>query len=246
MSMAAQRVRDYLVPYLGHMPVTAVRPDTVRGYRLYLHDRGLAPRSVRHLLTDFRCMLGWAAEGGLIERSPFPRRVMPRVQETAPDRLGDAEVARVLGIPEPQAFVCRLALATGLRWGELCRARREHISHGFLVVTQTKSTRLRRVPLSQDMIREIGAHPGPLVPYSPQATSSFSKFVRRHSGVPHFHVHQLRHTFACRWVERGGSLPALQQILGHASIVTTQMYARLSDESVRREAARIHGVETRW
>ena len=63
--------------------------------------------------------------------------------------------------------------------------------------------------------------------------------MRRESGLARFHVHQLRHTFACQWIERGGSLAALQQILGHASVVTTQRYARLSDEAVRREAVRL-------
>jgi len=55
------------------------------------------------------------------------------------------------------------------------------------------------------------------------------------SGLPHFHAHQLRHTSACEWLEDGGSLAALQQVLGHASIVTTQRYARLTDEIVMEE-----------
>src|SRR5689334_3478835 len=245
MGMAAQRVRDYLVPFMGEIPLTDVRPDTVRRYRLHLHSCGLAVRSVRHLLTDLRCMLGWSTEVGLLDRSPFPRRVMPRIQETPPDRLEAMAVEAVLAVPEPHAFVIRLGLGAGLRWGELCRARREHVVHGMLVVAQTKSSRIRRIPLSPELAREIAARPGRLVPFSEGASSSFAKVVRRHSGVAGFHVHQLRHTFACTWLEAGGSLPALQQILGHASVVTTQMYAKLSDDAVRREAERIHGAATR-
>jgi site-specific recombinase XerD len=49
----------------------------------------------------------------------------------------------------------------------------------------------------------------------------------------------MRHAFACQWLEKGGSLAALQQVLGHASITTTQRYAKLSDEAVMREAARL-------
>ena len=56
--------------------------------------------------------------------------------------------------------------------------------------------------------------------------------MRRLTGIEGFHVHQMRHTFACQWLERGGNLAALQQVLGHASIETTQRYARLSDEMV--------------
>ena len=50
--------------------------------------------------------------------------------------------------------------------------------------------------------------------------------ARKLSGVERFHVHMLRHTFACAWVDRGGSLAALQLLLGHSSITTTQRYGR--------------------
>ena len=53
-------------------------------------------------------------------------------------------------------------------------------------------------------------------------------------------VHRHRHAFACSWVEKGEALAALQQTLGHASIVTTQRYARLTDEAVQRKFERLH------
>lgn len=244
--MAAQRVSDYLEPFLGGQVLQEVGADDLRLYRVHLEGRGLAPRSVRHLLAEARCLLNWAVESGHLDRSPFPRRIMPRIQETPPDRLSPGEVERVLSIAEPHAFVVRLGLGTGLRWGELVRARAEDVDGAMLVVAQTKSSRLRRVPVAPDLLNEILTRGGRLVPFSEGGAGSFNKLVARRSGVDTFHVHQLRHTFACRWLEAGGSLPALQQILGHRSVVTTQHYARLTDESVRLEAARINGTIASW
>ena len=233
------RVRMYLAEFMGYKPLVAVQPDDLREYRLWLETHDIKPLTVVHLLSDARCFFNWCVDVALIDKSPFPRRIMPRVQERAPDRLSDAQVEAVLSIAEPHAFVVRLALATGLRWGELTRAQAAHVEQGMLVVAQTKSGRLRRVPLPADLLGEIRGRVGRLVAYSWKSPGSFAGAVRRLSGVEGFHVHQLRHTFACRWVEQGGNLAALQQILGHASIVTTQRYARLSDEAVRRESARL-------
>ncbi len=71
--------------------------------------------------------------------------------------------------------------------------------------------------------------------------NTFARWVRGNSSVKRFHAHMTRHTAACRWLEAGGSLAALQEILGHASIVTTQRYARLSEVHVKAEAERIAG-----
>lgn len=238
-AMTAQRVRDYLVPFMGPDPIQDVRGNDLRGYRVWLEKRELAPRTVRHLLADARCLMNWAVDNSILDHSPFPRRIMPRIQETLPDRLTADEIRAVLGIPEPKAFIIRLGLTTGLRWGELCRARAEHLRMGMIEIAHTKSGRVRRVPVPGALVGEICRRVGRLVPYGEGSAGSFNKFVRRHSGVGRFHVHQLRHSFACNWIERGGSLPSLQQVLGHASVTTTQHYAKLSDEHVRREAERI-------
>jgi integrase/recombinase XerD len=247
---AGQRVRDYLDPFMGHMLIERVTGEDVRAYRLWLERKTkLSVTSIWHLLSDCRCLLRWCEDSGLVERSPFPRRVMPRLQERPPDRLTDEQAALIAALPEPHGFVCRLALCTGLRWGELCRAQAADVKRlrvsgsvedqWFVEVANTKSKRVRRVPLTPDLLREVRGRVGRLAPYAAGSPGSFAERVRRRSGVEGFHVHQMRHTFACQWLERGGSLAALQQILGHASIVTTQRYAKLTDEAVMREAKRL-------
>lgn len=238
--LAAQRVRDFFDPFMGHVLLERVTGEDVRAFRLWLErTTRLSMTSVWHVLSDLRCLLNWCADAGLVERSPFPRRVMPRLQERPPDRLTDEEADRLRGLPDPHGFVCRLALGTGLRWGELCRAQAAEVERGFLVVHQTKSRRVRRVPLSPELAAEVRGRVGRLVGFASTSPGSFAGAVRRATGIWRFHVHQMRHTFACQWLDRGGSLAALQQILGHASIVTTQRYARLTDEIVMREAERV-------
>lgn len=98
---------------------------------------------------------------------------------------------------------------------------------------------MRRVPIPQELLNEIRGRVGRIVPYSLQG---FTDAIRRETPLKKFHAHQLRHSFACLWLENGGSLPALQQLLGHASIVTTQRYGRLTDDAVFEEAKRVQMV----
>ena len=250
--LAAQRVRDYLNPLLGHVLLHRVTPDIVRKYRADVErsafkqgvgerERGrtrqLSPQSVRHILSDLRCLLNWCEDSELIERSPFPRHVLPKVQERAPNRLTADELKQVCSLEEPYGFICRFLAQTGLRWGEFVRAKMTDVSGETLVISQTKSGRVRRVPLPPSLREELRTRVGRISPLT--NPDGFAKQVRRRSGVETFHAHQLRHTFACRWLEVGGSLAALQEILGHASIVTTQRYGRLGEAHVQAEAARI-------
>jgi len=190
----------------------------------------LSPQSVKHVLSDLRCILNWCEDSGLVERSPFPRRVLPKIQERPPDRLSDDEVERVCSVEEPYGFIARFLVFTGVRWGEAARVRSTDIQAGALVVHQTKSGKVRRVPLPDELLRELRLKVGRLLPL--QNAQGFAIQIRKRTGIERFHAHQLRHSFACRWLEAGGSLAALQEILGHASIVTTQRYGRLGEAHV--------------
>src|SRR5262249_17960181 len=94
-----------------------------------------------------------------------------------------------------------------------------------------------RVPLPPMLRRELQERVGLISPL--KDADGFAKQVRQRSGVERFHAHQLRHTLAGRWLEDRGSLAPLQEILGHASLVTTHRYGRLREAQVQGEAARI-------
>jgi integrase len=228
-----------LLAFLGRYALAKVGKDDLRKYRLWLERHDLSPLSVSHQLAEARCFFNWCLDCDLIDRSPVPRRLMPRIQERPPDRLTDEEIEAVVRIPEPYGFVVRLALGTGMRWGELSRVQSSDVRDGILTIHQTKSGKVRRVPLPPELIEEIRTRVGKFVAFS--SPGQFNTRVRILSQVWRFHAHQLRHSFACRWIERGGSLAALQQLLGHSSIVTTQRYARLMDETVFAEARRLSG-----
>jgi len=109
------RIKHYLVPFLGHLLLDELTPGDLWNFRLWLDKQGLRPATVYQVLSDCRCMLLWYDK-------PFPRRLMPRIPKEPPRRLSDEEAEKLRELPEPHGFVCRLALGTGMRWGELCRA----------------------------------------------------------------------------------------------------------------------------
>lgn len=214
--------------------------DDIREFRIELEQMwSLGPYTVTHIMSDLRCLLRWAVGVGLLERSPFPARVMPRIPEVAPRGFDAREVAVLEAVPGIGGSVLRVLLGTGLRWAEACRATQDDVRGALLEVGNTKSGRLRRVPLSAQLREEIARGGHRIVPFAPNSPGSFSRKIRRYTGIPDFHVHRCRHTFAMTWLANGGNLAVLQHILGHRDLTTTMRYARVTDALVEQEAARV-------
>ncbi len=241
--LAATRVARYLLPQLGGRSLAGLTGDDLRRYRLALERRGLKPLTVTHVLSDLRALLLWAVSERLVAHTPFPRRLLPRVSEAPPRGFSPEELRVLTSLPGERGFVLRLLLGTGLRWGEACRARADDVRDGALVVAHGKSGRVRRVPLPPGLAAEVAARRGALVPYATLSPGSFARTVRRKSGVVGFGPHRCRHTFAMHWLAAGGSLAVLQQLLGHRDITTTMRYARITDDVVAREVARVAARE---
>lgn len=237
------RCERVLLPFMGSLRLDEVTVGTLFSYRNYLvgltgrRGRPLSAATVRMYLGDARAVLNHALTLQVLDRSPIPRRWLPKLPERAPDVLSREEQQTLRALPGDYGRLLRLLLGTGIRWGELVRAQAGDIVSGKLIIRRSKSGRVRRVPLSAELLAECQGRIGRLSPF--QDACSFNKRVRLLSGITRFHSHLCRHTFATEWREAGGSLAALQVVLGHGTIAVTERYGTISDDLVDREAARL-------
>lgn len=178
---------------------------------------------------------------------------MPRLTERAPDTLTREESAVLRGLPEPHGFVLRFLLGSGLRWGKMVRAQASDIRDGVLLVKKSKSGKVRRVPLTEDVLAECRDRVGRLCPVTDSV--SFNRRVRELvaeylktldeddrkalKNLQRFHVHLTRHTYASEWRDAGVSRAGLQAVLGHSSVTVTERYGRIADDLVVREVKRL-------
>lgn len=244
LDLAERRFKKHTLPVLGDLRLDQVTTTDLRQFRGVLEAKKLARFTVRHILSDVRCFFRYAVEVSVIAESPFRLSVMPKVPEIAPRSLTDEELAKVLAAtPAEFETAVHLAVLTGLRWGELRRLQWRHVSPGdtpYLVLDRTKSGKVRRVPLIPEAVRILEqerdrSRSSFVLPKRPAKTIDFVAPMREAVGF-YWTFHQLRHTFACQWLDAGGSKEALQKILGHSTITMTERYGRLSDEAVFAEA----------
>jgi integrase len=249
-----QRMRDYLWPLLGATPLSDLKASDIRRLNAELDHRKVGLVTRRRTLEDVRCMLRYAVEeANVLERSPWvsgKKGLLPKLPETAPDPLNEIELAQaVKAAPGKWKPVLLMLAYTGLRWGELRAIRWKDVRESpypHLVVSKshdgpTKSRRVREVPLLPEAQAVLDSLPrGSGAVFSlPETASWIRRYVIRHSRVKDFHVHRLRHTFACWYLERGGSLETLQRVLGHSTVKLTERYGRLRPEVVAAEVRKI-------
>lgn len=249
--LVEQRLRDHLLPEVGRLYLAEVTLPAVRRLRTAL-DPKLSPQSVRHVLSDFRCLLRYAVESGGLDRAPAVHRVFPKVGEQV-RRLSDEQVGEILAAAPPtHGLIIRFLLLTGLRWSEFVRLAWSQVRDlpvPHLELDRTKTGRVRRVPLGLEAravldalkTAPVGNRSGKVrrLQVSPIRSKNAAHMAQRMEAALGFRwsVHQLRHTFAARYLEAGGSVAALQEILGHRSPITTQRYSSGREALIFHEAA---------
>jgi integrase/recombinase XerD len=253
---------------MGRRRPGSVRRGEVQGYLRELRLRGLSPRSIARSLATLRVFFRFLKQEGVTREDPTAEIDGPRVQRSLPRALPSQEVERLLKAPDlgtptglRDSAIIEVLYATGLRVSELVGLRLEdlHLEEGYLVC-RGKGSRERIVPIGSSARLRLSEYLSGARPQLLRGRASEFVFVqgrgsamsrqavwknlRRYaffSGVRgRLSPHVLRHSFATHLLEGGADLRAVQKMLGHADISTTQIYTQVDRERLRRIYSRHH------
>ncbi len=250
----------------GHTEIDDLRPTDVADFVSHLADQGLSARSRARTLVAVRGLCKHLVAERWLEADPTALIDAPRTARRLPGVLGEDAILRLLAAPPDtprgrrDAAMIELAYASGLRVSELVTLPigDVNLNAGFVRVTG-KGNKVRLVPLNQAARARIARYLADDRPAwvrdpdqralfltergRPMTRQGFWKLLRgyaRRVGVrlPSSEVspHKLRHSFATHLVERDADLRAVQAMLGHADIATTQIYTHVGQARMIEQA----------
>ena len=233
----------------------------LREYVYHLKDLGLSPASIRRNVSAVRTYFRFLVGDGLVVRDPSERLETPKRWRTLPDVLSVEEVQRLLASPTlDDTLVFRdralleLAYGAGLRVSEwITLGVRDLLLEEGLVRVFGKGSKERLVPIGRSAIGAAAIYLRELRPRlekgegkgvlflnargRPLTRMGAWKILRGHverAGIAkHVSPHTLRHSFATHLLEGGADLRAVQEMLGHVDIGTTQIYTHVDREYLR-------------
>jgi integrase/recombinase XerD len=262
-----QRLVEYVTVKGARSPLD-ITSRLLRDFVYHLKDLGLAPSSIRRNISAIRTYFKFLLSDGVVVRDPSERLETPRRGRTLPDVLSVEEVTRLIAAPtldDPLVFrdraMLELAYGAGLRVSEwISIGVRDVLMEDKLVRVFGKGSKERLVPIGRSAIGAVatyiresrprlekGAGKGALFlnsrgePLSRMgAWKILRKYVERCGIAKEVSPHTLRHSFATHLLEGGADLRAVQEMLGHADISTTQIYTHVDREYLRKVHKQFH------
>jgi integrase/recombinase XerD len=262
-TLAAYR-RDLadFVAFLGRRRApSAARADDVLAYLGALHRRGLSAASLARRLSSLRGFYRYLVRDGALTQDPTELIQRPRLSRPLPKTLSRGAATALVEAPDVDGVrglrdraLLEVLYATGMRASECLGLRPEdvNLTAGYVVCTG-KGRKQRLVPLGAEAIAWIRAYLERARPHHARggggrlfvnprggalSRQSLWKIVRkaaRRAGLGgRVSPHVLRHSFASHLLEGGADLRAVQAMLGHADIATTQIYTHLPSAALKR------------
>ena len=239
----------------------------VRSYLAHVQTAGGSARTAARKLAAIRAAYRYLTRAGVLDANPALTVKPPRLGRDLPDVLTIPEVTALVEAPdtsEPLGLRDRALLETlyssGIRAAELAGLRLEDVDLGGGVIRVLGKRRKERMaPLGSHAVRALGAYlaaraslgrPAHGIVFvnargGPLTTRSVQRVVERHvrAVLPHHATvspHTLRHTFATHMLDGGADLRVVQELLGHESLSSTQIYTHVSIERLRQVYREAH------
>ena len=229
------------------LPLANVTIPLLRCYYSSLTERGLSSVTIQSYIRALRSFLTWCFEQDYIEVNLSAKFKLPKAKIAAIDILTDSEIRRLFScfnlrylVQLRNYCICSLMLDSGLRMNEVVTLKLPMVklADGYIIV-DGKGNKQRMAPLGLNtrraLMRYLSRRPGmaetdlvflmsDLRPITQNTVKQMFRRLKQQADIPRLRAHLLRHTFATLYLENGGDIYALQQILGHASLEMVRRY----------------------
>ena len=248
--------------YVGSREWTNIDHVTIRGFLSHLYERGLSKPSVARSLAAVRSLYRWLAQEGVVEQNPAKLVATPRLPKRLPrvptieemNTVLDGAMPEVAAFPERDRLMLELLYGCGIRNSELVGINLDDIrASAEAILIRGKGKKERYVPFGGSAASALRAYlPERQRLLSATKKATYALLINRRGGrltvrsvgrivkgiavakglSPDVHPHTLRHAFGTHMLEEGADLRAIQEMLGHERLSTTQRYTQLSMKHV--------------
>jgi integrase/recombinase XerC len=249
---------DVFAAYIGARDWKSINHIAIRGFLSHLYDKGLSKTSVARALAAVRSLYRWLAQEGVVEQNPAKLVSTPRLPKKLPrvptieeiNSVLDGKMPEVASFPERDSLILELLYGCGIRNAELVGINVKDIRvSSEAILIRGKGKKERYIPFGGSASAALAIY----LPWRQKlmmsrkktnsallvnqrggrlTTRSVGRIVKRIAVAkglsPDVHPHTLRHAFGTHMLEEGADLRAIQELLGHERLATTQRYTQLS------------------
>lgn len=261
-----EKMKDYL-SLQGVHDVKGVTLELLNDYVKYLNDNNFAATTVSRSIASMKAFFHFLESEGEIDKDPALSLKSPKIEKKIPEILTMDEMNKLLEQPKGDSpkeirdkAMLELLYATGIRVSELMNLEIEDVNLSMGYINCKDASKVRMIPFGKEAKRAISKYldgaRGALVDdksskvlfancsgqkMSRQGFWKLLKYYAKKAGITSdITPHTLRHSFAAHLVENGADLHAVQEMLGHSDISTTQIYATMNHNKIREVYAKAH------
>src|SRR5437868_12236049 len=253
---------DEFALYIGSRKWSSIDHVTIRGFLSRLYEKGLGKASVARSLAAVRSLYRWLAQEGMVDLNPAALVSTPKLPNKLPrvptieevNKVLNEKMPQVAAFPERDRLMLEVLYGCGIRNSELIGITIDDIRLSTeAILIRGKGKKERYVPFGDSVKSALAAYlPARQAALAEARKNTTALLINQRGGrlttrsvgrivkkiavakglSPDVHPHTLRHAFGTHMLEEGADLRAIQELLGHERLATTQRYTQLSMKHV--------------